>query len=224
MTSRAHFPVHPFMAMCLAIPGCGWKELDGIGAPLAGDAQALDSTTDAPEDAGAAGDALSEAGVSSLACTGDQPAVEEWTFDSGIEGWTLSIDTGVDGSTGDPSPGALRVDVAPYVDDAGGINGAWLVYEMPLGDLSARTVSAWVWLDSGTTPHLKVFVQTGTQYAWGDNGTILLTPRTWTCVSLPVSTPAYNQAHYDPTDVITVGFELLGAASFQLYVDTVRIY
>jgi hypothetical protein len=220
----------PSVAMCLLVAGCGWKELDAVGtAPLADKVPVLDAATDTQEAADGPGEAA-EAGSSSAACSGDHTPVQQWTFDSTAQGWTLSLDTGVDasvawiGTTGNPSPGALQVDVTPYADDGGAMNGAWLQYDMPLGDLAGRTVSAWVYLDSGTSPSLKVFVQTGTQYEWADNGIVLLAPRTWTCVSLPLSTPAYNQPSYDPTEVINVGLQLLGAAPFHLYVDTVSIY
>jgi hypothetical protein len=86
------------------------------------------------------------------------------------------------------------------------------------------TMSAWVKLTSGPSPQLKVFAQTGSQYAWSDNGTIFLSAGVWTCVSLPFSSPSYQQATYDPTQVIRIGFEMLATSSFQLYVDTVSIY
>jgi hypothetical protein len=234
--SRCKRGVPLCVTVCLLVPGCGWKELDAIStASLALDAQGPDAASDAA-DASDGQDELDapseaqEAGVSSLACSGNQTPVVQWTFDSATDGWTLSLDTGVDaslewiGTTGDPSPGALQVAVTPYADDGGIMNGAWLLYGTPLGDLVGRTVAAWVYLDSGTSPALKVFVQTGTQYEWADNGIVTLPPHTWTCVSLPISTPAYNQPNYDPTAVITVGLQLLGFAPFQLFVDTVRIY
>jgi hypothetical protein len=245
----------PSVAIGLLVAACGWKELDAIGtAPLADKVPGLDAAADTQEtdaqetdaqetdtqgaDAQEAGteeeadgpDEAAEAGPSTAACSGDQTPLLQWTFDTTVQGWALSLDTGVDasvawmGTMGDPTPGALQVDVTPYPDDSGTINGAWLFYGGTLGNLAGRTVSAWVYLDSGTSPSLKVFVQTGGQYEWADNGIVLLASRSWTCVSLPISTPAYNQPNYDPTNVIRVGLQLLGAAPFQLYVDTVNIY
>jgi hypothetical protein len=43
-------------------------------------------------------------------------------------------------------------------------------------------------------------------------------------VSLPISVASYTEPNYDPTNVIDIGFELLGTAPFEVYVDTVRIY
>ncbi len=229
------------VSVALEISACGWTELDAV-APSTLDAEAPDArllvpdagdaTThaDATNDAGAANDASMDAEVSSLACTRDAPSVDEWTFDSSIEGWSLSLDTGAQGTlawigtAGYSSIGAAEVRMTPQEDGGGTPSGGWLRYPNSFGDLTGRTVSAWVWLESGTSPNLKVFAQTGAQYVWSDNGIVILRPRTWTCVSLPISMPSYSQPNYDPTDVINIGFELLGLASFVVYVDTVRIY
>jgi hypothetical protein len=125
------------------------------------------------------------------------------------------------GGTGNPTSGSLEVDVTRI----GTIYpGAWLEYLAPLGDLSGRTVVAWVWLDSGPSPRFKFFAQTGLHFAWADNGPVPLVPRTWTCVSLPISAPSYIGPNYDPTSVVVLGFEMLGSAPFRLYVDTVKYY
>ncbi|MCL2449198.1 MAG: hypothetical protein FWD17_09645, partial [Polyangiaceae bacterium] len=71
---------------------------------------------------------------------------------------------------------------------------------------------------------LKVFAQTGPQYIWADNGINVLSPHTWTCVSLPLASPSYDQANFDPTNVIRIGFEMLAAAPFKIAFDTVVVY
>ncbi len=81
-----------------------------------------------------------------------------------------------------------------------------------------------MWLESGTSPQVKLFVQTGTTYAWADAGTVVLAPRAWTCLSLDLSAPQYNQPNYDPTKVITLGFETQAIDPFRLFVDDVRYY
>jgi hypothetical protein len=245
MTVARHLPrATPLLAIALELSGCGWTDLDAVdpGAPSpAPDAEVLDvrphprDAAPAPVDATGAKDASTadaspDGEASSLPCTGDQTTVYDWTFDSTVEGWALDLDKGVTasftwtGSTGYPSLGAVEVQIIPAQNDGGAPNGGWIQYAHAFGDLSGRTVSAWVWLESGPSPYLQVFAQTGSQYAWGDNGTLRLRPRTWTCVSLPISTPYYNQPGYDPTDVVTVGFLFLATASFAVYVDTVRIY
>lgn len=239
------------LAGAIELSGCGWTELEAVsrGAPddQASDARAhlqdatdgsnerMDGATEAeggPREATDSSNdgALPDGKVSSLACTGGETTIDDWTFDSDVEDWALSLDTGVKASfawtdsTGYPSSGAVEVNITPEQNDAGSPNGGWIQYSHAFGDLSGRTVSAWVWLESGTSPALQFFAKTGTQYVWGDNGTVRLQPQTWTCVSLPISTPYYSQPGYDPTDVVTIGFLFLGTASFVVYVDTVAIY
>jgi hypothetical protein len=187
-----------------------------------------------PSDAATAGEegVLDEASgeLSALPCMGTQTVIRQWTFDSDTQGWTLELNTGVQGgltwndTMGDPSPGSLQVDITPNVADAGKVNGGWTGYADSFGDLSGRTLAAWVWLDQGVSPNLKLFVQTGSQWVWADNGVVILPSRKWTCVSLAVSAPSYNGPGYDPTSVVRIGFELLGPSPFRVFIDTVRYY
>ena len=125
---------------------------------------------------------------------------------------------------GDPAPGALQADVTPSSSDAS-LTGAWVRFVMASpADFTGRTISAWAWLDSGQSPHLKTFVQTGAMYEWADNGTIFLGTHQWTCLALPVSSPAYSQPAYDPTKVVALGFEMLGTEPFRIFIDSVRYY
>jgi hypothetical protein len=229
------------------LAGCGWEEIDALIPPAGGgfdagsgtpDAAGLDTTEppDATPAEGVAPDNGSDAAVatgdvdaSSLPCNSSVTPVRAWTFDSDTEGWVFLLNSGVSGgvswtgSTGDPSPGALEVDVTSLPADAGTLNGGWVEFQATaLGNLTGRVVSAWVWLDSGTTPNVKVFVQTGSQYTWADNGTVHLMPHVWTCLSLDVSSPSYtNGPDYDPQNVVRLGFEMLGPTPFRVYVDSV---
>jgi hypothetical protein len=239
--------------MALGLSACGWTELDAVswGAADArahsqngtdgsnkgtdGSGEGTDGANDGTDGANEAIDASNDgaspdAEVSTAACTGDKATIYNWTFDSDVDGWALSLDTGVKasfawtGSTGYPSSGAVEVAITPEQNDGGSPNGGWIQYSHAFGDLTGRTVAAWVWLESGTSPYLQFFAKTGAQFIWGDNGTVRLHPQTWTCVSLPISTPYYSQPGYDPTDVVTIGFLFLGSDPFAVYVDTVTIY
>ncbi|MDP8999505.1 MAG: hypothetical protein M3O46_05280 [Myxococcota bacterium] len=200
-------------------------------AEVSSDAELVAASTDSdvPDALDASDSALPPDGATSNdPCMGSQTPVRQWTFDSNAQGWLLSMNAGVQGSLtwtgtiGMPAPGALQIDVNPGRASL----GAWARYvAMPVGDLSGRTISAWLWLESGPTPRVKLYVQTGTQYTWADNGTISLALRAWTCVSVAVSAPSYtNGPNYDPTNVVRLGFELLSnsASPFRIYVDTVR--
>jgi hypothetical protein len=229
-----------WLAAVVAAPSaaCGWDQLDAIASLQHADAEAEDATV---EDAAATADVADDADTADTSdalpdsalkpspeCASGTASLQEWTFDTTIQGWILATNSGVKatltwtGSTGDPTPGAMQVDFTPAPSDAGATSGVWIHEEMAAANLTGRTVSAWVWLDSGPSPQFLTFVQTATDYAWADNGVVALPLHAWTCVSLPVSAPAYNQPEYDPTNVIRIGFEMLGAKPFRVYVDSVR--
>lgn len=83
---------------------------------------------------------------------------------------------------------------------------------------------AWMFLERGASPHVKIYAQTGSSYAWADNGTVFLTPQAWTCVAISLSWPSYQQADYDAVHVVRVGMELLGTEPFSVLIDTVRVF
>ena len=208
---------------------CVWDRLDAIeGLPLIGVDAAIGAT---PAEGGGSGDTgAGSDGPSSNPCMTQTTPIDEWTFDSEVAPWTFAFDTGVQatltwtGTVGQPALGAIEFDVTPRPSDGGSTSGAWIEYDTALGNLTGRTVAAWVRLVDGTSPQFKVYAQSGSQYIWEDNGTVTLAPQTWTCVSLPVSSPSFNQADYDPTDVIRIGFEMLATLPFRLDLDTVVVY
>jgi hypothetical protein len=218
-----------------ALAACTWSDLDAVTLPAATAAPANDAAALPPEDAAevtqadVSDDAQSAPTPTAACAPSETEPAQSWTFndgDAGVDGWTVSSDTGVSasvtwtGATGNPSPGALLFAVTA---GDGANQGAWLRNAASYGDLTGRTISAWLWLGGGPSPHLKLFVQTGSEYVWADGGTVNLAPQQWTCVSLSVSSPAYNGPEYDPTDVVNIGFETVAVDSFQLYVDTVQI-
>jgi hypothetical protein len=160
----------------------------------------------------------------------------QWTFDSTLDSWTSTSDTGVQtalswtGSLGQPTPGAVHFEVTPRTSDGGATSdggstsGAWVENDAPPANLAGRTIAGWAYLESGPSPQLKVFAQTGPQYIWADNGTVHLAPQTWTCVSLPLSSPSFSQPDFDPTNVIRLGFEMLATEPFHIDFDSVTVY
>jgi len=241
------------LAVASAVAGvaCGWEEVDALlPAPgggsggTGGDATAPDggsppdrvpegdSATSSPPDGGSteAASSMDDGTAGDLPCNSSIAPVRAWTFDSDTEGWTFLTNPGVSGGlswaadAGDPAPGALTVTVTAIPDEAGALNGGWVEFQAtPLGNLTGRVISAWVWLESDTTPNVKLYVQTGTQFTWADNGTVQLQPRVWTCVSMATSSPSYtNGPDYDPQNVVRVGFEMLGPTPFEVFVDSVE--
>jgi hypothetical protein len=219
-------PASAIAAAAALLSACTWATLDTLAPAPAG----VDGGAPAASVDGAGAEDGASPSATDPCAAGIAPA-REWSFDSTLEGWSVETDTGVPatvawtGASGNPSPGALQADVTPAATDSGTVTGAWVSYvpSSPI-DLSNRTISAWVWLESGESPHLKTFVQTGAQYNWADNGTVHLFWHEWACVSMPVSTPSYTQPNYDPTRAIRLGFEMLGLTPFRLYIDSVRYY
>jgi hypothetical protein len=225
MTSSPRWPIALTLAACAS--ACVWDDYDAVTSPQPiADAEPTDSGT-LPETSDVGDVSTGPDATSSPACSVSSTPVQTWTFDTTTQAWGSYTDSGVSatlawtGTVGDPSPGALSFVVSP---GDGSNQGAWIRYDGSLGDLSGRTMAAWVFLDYGASPHLKPFAQTGSSYAWGDSGTWSLPAGQWTCVSLTFSSPAYNQPGYDPSNVITIGFETLAADSFELFVDSVVIY
>jgi hypothetical protein len=207
--------------------------VDGSKGFLDGSKEKGEGGLDARTGADASKDAATDVSTpSSPACGKATAPVMQWTFDTAIESWISTPSKGATapltwtGSTGDPTDGALQVVYTPpseSVADSGTQDGVWLDVDINPSDLSKRTVSAEVWLDEGPSPQFRTFVQSETDYAWADNGLVVLPLRTWTCVSLPVSTPDFSQPEYDPTQVIRIGFEMLTNVPLRIYIDTVRV-
>jgi hypothetical protein len=213
----------PWIALLLAAaPACAWSVLDPVAPPPAIDASLIDVAV--PDDA-PGGDAPADAPPSNAACLASGEPELQWSFDASLDGWFARTDPGVTasatwtGTVGHPAPGAASLAAMP---GDGSNQGAWLTMNVA-ADLAQRTVSAWVWLDSGASPRFKLYVQTGSQYTWADGGTVDLPLHAWACVSLNLAAPSYEGPGYDPTQVIAVGFETMAIEPFHLFVDTVTV-
>ncbi len=219
-------------AIAVAFVACSPTQIDAIAPPAAGgDATVEAAEADSDnETADSDDETASQDSPSSLACSNSAAPVQEWTFDTTIQGWIVTVDpvqvtstVTWTGSTGDPAPGALQVDFTPAPPDAGRGSAVWVQFDMAPSDFTDRTLSAWAWLDSGPSPHFLTYALTGASYVWADNKPHTLAPHTWTCLSLPLSTPAFNNPGYDPTQVVRIGFEMYIDSPFRVFLDTVRI-
>lgn len=209
----------------------------GAGATSAGGTSAQGGAADggaagagegaAASTGGAAGDSSGAAGAGGAGSVSGPCAARSitfaWSFDSDVEGWVLTLGGGQSGtlshdaSNGAPAPGALLVDVLSGPPN----QSAWPEYMQPVGDLSGKTLTANVYLESGTGIALKLYVKTGAGFAWADGGTVPLTLGEWTCIVLDVDNPSYNDGDYDPSEVVQTGFEVFGSAAFRVLIDEV---
>jgi hypothetical protein len=208
----------------------------GTGAPADGSSGGAPSNEAAPSSGGAdgggpgGGDASSGGGESDgavdatdaalpTACA--NPVAERvWPFHTTVEGWEFVPSSGSGpfawtSALGQPEPGALALDLQTGT----GIVG-WILYGAPPPDMRGRTVSGWVYVSGSVDVWIKPFAQSnrGRVYGWVDGGGQTMQPDTWTCVSVDIDAPAY-QEDFDPTLVIRIGIEIAGTAPYQVYVD-----
>jgi hypothetical protein len=211
------------VAASSALGGTG-SVATGSGGDSAG---AGDSLGDAGQSAagtgplGIGGDpGSSGGGTGGGSATGCQPAVSAttWAFDQTVEAWQLSLDGGTSGTlvwtgaTGDPSPGALQLDVT-----ISGKQAVRVLLEQTFPDLTGKTLYARVFLDSGSGVVVKPFVQTGASYYWAEGPAVALAAQQWTCLNLDFANPTTGGATIDPTDVRRIGVLVFGATTLRLY-------
>lgn len=150
-------------------------------------------------------------------------AARTWSFDTSEEGWAATASSGIIANqwTGS-APGAsgtIRVDVAP--------TDPWPVeiwIEVPLGDLSGRTVRASLWTAS-TQVSATVFAQSsGLQLSayWANGAEVALAANAWTTVALDVDAPGFAGPSFDRTNVTRLGVHLNGSAAATVYLDYVE--
>lgn len=208
-----------------SIGACQLQQLDAVTVPTP-DADRDESLAPAPSAGPIDGASDASANASNNACSMAVAPVLEWTFDRSNDGWMMSsqgakVTLSWTGATGNPAPGALEVDADDPVPDADEPSVAWVYREISAVDLTHGTVSAWVFVDRGSSPRFLSFVQTAPAEAWGDNGEVRVPEGVWTCLSIAVSSPATTQGQYEPEQVIKVGFEMIGAP-FRVLIDSVR--
>jgi hypothetical protein len=120
-------------------------------------------------------------------------------------------------TTGHDAPGALQATMSLVDVDA---FTSMQYRDVPLTDMNDRIVVAHVLVQSGSDLAGKLYVQT-TDYAWADSGSIPLEPGVWTCLSLDIAHPAYQNAGYDPNNVLTIGVRVRGVGDATVLLDDV---
>jgi len=155
-------------------------------------------------------------------CGSSTGTAKVWSFSSSVESWQFWPDAGTGAlswtaATGNPTAGALSMDITGGTGRVG-----WIVMDAAAPNLTGHTGAVWLWLDTQTngTIGVKIYAQSDiTKFAWADGGFIVLTPKTWTCVTIDFDTPVYKDATFDPTKVVRFGIELSGTAPLTLYAD-----
>ena len=77
-----------------------------------------------------------------------------------------------------------------------------------------------VLVQSGSDLTAKLYVQT-TDYAWADSGNVPVETGVWTCLSLDLANPGYENEGYDPNNVIAIGVRVRGLGEVTVLFDDV---
>ncbi len=136
----------------------------------------------------------------------NQPLSRYWGFDADDEGWSFDYDN-ASGAIGDmtwtravgtPREGALQIQ---FMGTARTERLAWIRPPSPIGDVTAKTISARIWSERAGLL-AKPYIHNGNGSAgWTDGGAFQLDPQRWTCVTLDVENPSYT----DPVRVLDAG-------------------
>jgi hypothetical protein len=161
----------------------------------------------------------------------NQPLSRYWGFDSDAEDWSFDYDragasTGTMAWTADNGwrGGALEAELTGMTASSARL--AWIRPPLPIEDLTAKLISARIWVDR---PGLlmKIYVNnSGNGAGWTDGGAAQLDPSQWACVTLDIANPAYTDPNrpLDPTQVYQLGLQLdglLGGEKVTVRVDDV---
>ncbi len=165
---------------------------------------------------------------------------KSYTFDTGMEGFVVQDSSAAmdvdpvliadimlshNDAEGEPDPGSLQLDIpysaaSQYVSTGVDIRPADMrALTDPGPDLSGKTVTAWVRIESGygeaedlmnAPGNAKLYVKTGADYVYGSATVSNLTAiGVWLELTFEVDYPGYKAATgtYDPTDVREIGIQ-----------------
>jgi hypothetical protein len=129
-----------------------------------------------------------------------------------------------DASVGAPAPSAkveLRFSAAGQM--------AELAVNFDSTDLTGKVLTAQVLMDEGGVPQTagKLYVKTGPEYVFVDQGELTLTAGMWTTLTFSMPSDFYEPSTYDMSDVRELGIEFAAplATAFSttvLHVDNVQ--
>ncbi len=119
---------------------------------------------------------------------------------------------------GSPSAsGILQLDVAP------GAQSGFVNLPMSATDYSGGIFSLRVFVAAGTDVGLKLYMQSGSTFAWADAGQVQPTPGQWRCLSFDTANPAVAGGSFDTTEVVEIGVEVTGSGDITLLIDDARL-
>lgn len=188
----------------------------GTGGAATGASSTGASSTTTGAGATSASGGATTGGFANDACSGAGTETVVLTYASDLEGFViLSGNATVTHSStfGSPDPGAMEVMTSS--------NRAIILAhdESPAVDMTGRTLSANVFIQSGSTVQVWLYVQTGSNSAWTDSQYLSLASGVWNCITMDMSNPDNPHPEFDPADVRAWGIRITSNGGFEVYVD-----
>lgn len=190
-------------------------ETRDASAPLHGDASAGTGTVISPPP-----DAAVISASPNVNCGDTVNPSPSWPFSAGLQDWQISSEQGVSlnwvETVGASAPGAMLV-----VGTATEARDAFTFVPTAVQDLTGVLLTAWVSVDgTDTDVSVKLFAQSGSNYAWADGGVVLVPRGAWVCLAFSLDEPAFAVTGFDAKRVQRVGLAIRGF-QYRFYVDDV---
>ena len=115
------------------------------------------------------------------------------------------------------SPGALRADVSVHgFDDM----NYFRYFHESLGDLSGKTITAYIYLESGPFMIATIYALDADWY-WANGDWVTLSVGEWVCAALELDAPLNTTGSFSPTTILDVGVGFQGDGDAILVLDDV---
>lgn len=208
---------------------------DGSSAGTSGDSDGGSDPTTGDNGSGTAGDATTGDDSGTGGSTSGGGAQEGYTFDGDAEGWSVTYEENIpgtsedmrvsaishEGADGQPNPGSAKLDAA--FDDASTeeMDPLQKVHssafpEVPL-DLTGASVTGQIKLVSGGSGDpscplgAKLFLKSGETFVWADGGFVNLEEGVWIEASIDASVPMFSEPGFDAADIREIGIEVFAS-------------
>ncbi len=154
-----------------------------------------------------------------VSCDNVVDATPNWSFDASLEGWQYAggqaASLSWSSDEGASAPGAVLLDGTTVVSA-----DVFVFVPTEAQDLSGTLLTARVLVEAEAEVSVKLFAQSGTNYAWADGGVVVVAPGEWACLALDLDEPAFAVNAFDVSRARRLGMEVTGSR-YRLYLDDV---
>ena len=202
---------------------------DASADVVSGTLEASDANGDTTSSGGAAvdsgmlisppADATDADALPNADCADAVAASIRWSFSDSLDGWQISSSqaTSLDWveAVGAEATGAMRATAT-----ATEVAEAFVFVATDTQDLSTRVVTVRLLLETDARVSVKLFAQSGVDYAWADGGGVSVAPGQWVCIALALDQPAFAVNGFDASRVRRIGVAILGT-QYRVYLDDI---